>query len=249
MREQQQRSFILHQRNYSESSLLLEVYTRQHGRLGLIAKGARRPSSRNRGVLNPFRSLLLGWSGRGELMVLTGAEPDGAGVDLKGKALYCGFYLNELLMRLLHRHDPHEALYDRYGAALEGLHTEVTSAEATLRVFEKHILGEVGYGLLLERESGTLEPIDAEAIYDYVLEHGPVRVRHPELLSRVHGVRVRGASLLALAHEQLDNRVVLRETKALMRAALAPHLGDKPLHSRELFRERPAATRIAEAGA
>ena len=127
MRTQQQSAFILHQRNYSETSLLLELYTRRHGRIGLIAKGARRPSNKNRGTLKPFQPLLVGWSGRGELMVLTGAEPDGASVDLVGSSLYCGFYLNELLMRLLHRHDPHEALYDRYNQALLGLCGEPTT--------------------------------------------------------------------------------------------------------------------------
>jgi DNA repair protein RecO (recombination protein O) len=240
MREQQQSAFVLHQRNYSETSLLLEVYTRRHGRVGLIAKGARRPSSKVRGVLKPFQPLLLGYSGRGELMVLTGAETDGPDVELLGTALYCGFYLNELLMRLLHRHDPHEALYDRYGAALEGLRNN-SSYEAVLRVFEKHLLSELGYGLMLEREGDSRDPVVADAIYDYLLERGPVRVQHPELSPRLHGARVRGASLLALAAEQLEDNTVLREVKALMRAALAPHLGDKPLHSRRLFQDRAPA--------
>lgn len=246
MREQQQSAFILHQRNYSETSLLLEVYTRRHGRLGLIAKGARRPSNKSRGVLKAFQPLLIGWSGRGELMVLTGVEADGAGIDLAAKALYCGFYLNELLMRLLHRHDPHEALYDRYREALEGLQNR-PAHEAVLRIFEKHLLGELGYGLLLERDSADRSPIDPDAVYDYVPERGPVRVRHPELAGRVQGVRLRGSSILALAAERLDGSTVLREVKALMRAALAPHLGDRPLHSRRLFQERvPGVAAIGE---
>ena len=239
MREQQQNAFVLHMRNYSETSLLLEVYTRRHGRLGLIAKGARRASNKSRGVINLFQPLLLGWSGRGELMVLTGVEADGANVDLHGKALYCAFYLNELLVRLLHRHDAHEALYDRYRQALEGLRDQ-PSLEAVLRVFEKHLLSELGYGLLLEREAADKQPIDPEALYDYVLEQGPVRVRYPELVGRVQGVRIRGATLLALAAERLDNGTTLREAKALMRAALAPHLGTKPLHSRRLFQDASA---------
>lgn len=237
MRVQQQRAFVLHQRDFSETSLLLEVYSRSHGRVGLIAKGARRPSSKQRGVLKPFQPLLLGWSGRGELMVLTGVEADGAGIELAGRALYCGFYLNELMLRLLQRHDPHERLYDRYRAALEGLF-QSGAHEAILRVFEKHLLRELGYGLLLEREPGDRRPIEADALYDYVLDQGPVRVTQPELNTRVQGVRLRGSSLLALAAEQLQDLTALREAKALMRAALAPHLGDKPLHSRRLFRAR-----------
>jgi DNA repair protein RecO (recombination protein O) len=236
MREQQQSAFILHQRDYSETSLLLEVYAQRHGRLGLIAKGARRPSSKVRGLLNPFQPLLIGWSGRGELMVLTGAEAGGARIDLAGRALYCGFYLNELLMRLLHRHDPHESLYDHYHRALEGL-CDPSSHESVLRIFEKRLLSELGYGLLLERDSGDRLPIDPDAVYDYIPERGPQRVRFPELVGRVQGVRLHGRSLLALAAEELSEGATLREVKALMRAALAPHLGDRPLHSRRLFQQ------------
>lgn len=244
MREQQQSAFVLHQRNYSETSLLLEVYTRAHGRVGLIGKGARRPSSRQRGLLVPFQPLLIGWSGRGELMVLTGVEADGPAIELAGRALYCGFYLNELLMRLLQRHDPYEALYDRYVSALAGLREQ--SYETVLRVFEKHLLREIGYGLSLERESGD-HPVDPDAVYDYVLDQGPVPVRHPEIAGRVQGVRVRGASLLALAAERFDDGTTLREAKALTRAALAPHLGQKPLQSRRLFQARaPGIAPLAE---
>lgn len=248
MRVQQQSAFILHQRNYSETSLLLEIYTRHHGRIGLIAKGARRPSNKNRGVLKPFQPLLIGWSGRGELMVLTGAEADGAGIELVGRSLYCGFYLNELMIRLLHRHDPHEVLYDRYVLALQGL-CDPRGEEAVLRVFEKHLLRELGYGLQLELESDDRNTIDPGGIYDYVLDRGAVRVRHPELGTRVQGVRIRGSSLLALAMERFEDRTGLREAKALMRAALAPHLGDRPLQSRRLFEGygRDAAVTVAEA--
>src|SRR6185436_3098055 len=121
MRTQDQPGFVLHARDYSETSLILEVFSARHGRLGLMAKGARRPSSRVRGLLKPFQPLLFAWTGRGELPILTGAEPDGEMPPLMGPALYCGFYLNELLMRLLHRHDPYEALYGAYRSALTAL--------------------------------------------------------------------------------------------------------------------------------
>ena len=110
-----------------------------------------------------------------------------------------------------------------------------TDHEIILRIFEKHLLRELGYGLQLERESDDRTPIDPGGVYDYVVEQGAVRVRHPELGLRVQGVRLRGSSLLALAAEQLEDRTTLREAKALMRAALAPHLGDRPLQSRRLF--------------
>lgn len=238
MRVAQASGFVLHQRDYSESSLLLEVYTRAHGRLGLIAKGARRPSSRLRGVLKPFQGLLLSFSGRGDLLLLTAAEPDGLASPLGGEALYCGFYLNELLMRLLHRHDPHESLYDRYRAALEGL-SAGSANEAILRVFEKHLLGEIGYGLVLERDIDH-RPIDPAGFYDYVADRGPVPIRHPELRARLDGVRVSGATLRALAEERFEDPATLREAKALMRELLAVRLGDRPLHSRRLFQSLPS---------
>lgn len=228
-------AFVLHQRDYSETSLLLEAFTAHHGRLGLIAKGARRPGSRMRGVLKPFQRLLIGWSGRGELAVLTAAEAEGPGLVLEGAPLYCGFYMNEVLMRLLHRHDPHVALFDAYQVALTRLRPD-GSNEAVLRIFEKHLLRELGYGLVLDHDIGDRTPIDASAMYDYVLDRGPVRLAHPELNRPVEGVRIRGASLLALARESLDDPVALRDAKTLMRAALARHLGDRPLHSRKLFR-------------
>jgi DNA repair protein RecO (recombination protein O) len=233
MRIQDQPGFVLHARDYSETSLILEVFTVRHGRAGLLAKGARRPSSRVRGLLKPFQPLRLSWTGRGELPVLTGAEPDGEAPALAGQSLYCGFYLNELLVRLLHRHDPHEALYGAYRDALGAL-TDIAHAEVALRLFEKRLLGEMGYGLVLDREVATNAPIDAEAWYDYVPERGPVRLPHPEL-GRAQGIVVRGATLAALAREALTEHETLRETKRLMRALLARHLGDKPLHSRKLF--------------
>lgn len=235
MRFQQQPAFVLHQRDYSETSLLLEAFTANHGRIGLIAKGARRPGSRVRGVLKPFQRLLIGWSGKGELAVLTAAEAEGPELALEGAALYCGFYMNEVLMRLLHRHDPHGALFDAYEAALLRLRMDNVN-EPVLRIFEKHLLRELGYGLVLDRDIGDRTPIDAAATYDYVLDRGPVRLAHPDLNRPTEGVRVRGASLLALARESLDDVAVLRDAKTLMRAALARHLGDRPLHSRKLFR-------------
>ena len=226
MRIHQQPAYILHHRDYSETSLLLEVFTAHHGRIGLIAKGAKRASSRLRGVLKPFQRLLIGWSGKGELAVLTAAEPDGTGNAPEGEALYCGFYMNEVLLRLL-RDDTNEAV---------------------LRIFEKILLRELGYGLVLEHDVVDKTPIDAQAMYDYILDRGPMRLTHPELNRPTEGVRIRGASLPALAREVLDERTALRDTKLLMRAALARHLGDYPLHSRKLFRRvTPSVSPATEA--
>ncbi|GMR03633.1 MAG: DNA repair protein RecO [Gammaproteobacteria bacterium] len=234
MRVQQQPAFILHHRHYSETSLLLDVFTPNYGRIGLIAKGARRPRSRLQGILKPFQPLLIGWSGRGELAVLTGAEADSPGFSIDRQALYCGFYMNELLMRLLHRHDPHEALYTCYRSSLSALRVDETN-EAILRVFEKHLLREIGYGLVLDHDIGDNSVIRADALYDYIPERGPTKVANPDLNTRHKSIRLRGASLLALANETLNDMTALRETKNLMRTILTRHLGDKPLHSRRLF--------------
>lgn len=238
MRVAAQPAFVLHCRDYSESSLLLEVFAARHGRLGILAKGARRPKSPWRGILKPFQALLLSWSGRGELAILTGAETERGADALAGPAVFCGFYLNELLMRLLHRHDPHEVLYGAYRQALTSL-GRGDDHEVVLRIFEKHLLRELGYGLVLDHDIDNQTPLDAQAVYDYLPERGPRRVSGDE--GSGEGVLIRGASLLALARERFDDENTLREVKALMRAALARHLGDQPLNSRRLYQSVVAA--------
>lgn len=233
MRVQQQPAFVLHSAEYRESSLRLEIFSRDHGRLGLIAKGARRPSSGLRGVLSAFQPLLVGWSGRGELSTLTGAEPDGAAALLTGRALLCGFYINELLIRMLHRHDPHEQLHSAYQEAIRQLESEPEVPEAALRIFEKRLLKEVGYGLVLDHEVVHNSPIRPEAMYWYVPDRGPL----PAETDEPGGVPMRGSTLLALGREELSDGVVLAEAKRLLRSVLARHLGGKPLRSRELFRQ------------
>ncbi len=230
MRELQQAAFVLHHSHYGETSLLLEAFVRAHGRIGLIAKGARRPRSPLRPLLVPFQPLLISWTGRGELGTLTAAEAVGGGVGLSAGQVYCGLYLNELLVRLLHRNDPHEDLFDIYALSLERLCSPAVT-EIALRLFEKHLLQELGYGLVLDREVAGNSPISPDADYDYVPERGPVPAPAAE-----GGVRLKGASLLALAMGRFPDADALRETKALTRACLARHLGAIPLHSRSLFR-------------
>ncbi len=238
MRVQQQAAFVLHHGHYGESSLLVEVFARGYGRLGLIARGARRPRSGLRTLLAPFQPLLVSWSGRGELGTLTSAEAAEGAIDLSGEQAYCGLYLNELLVRLLHRHDPHENLFDIYGRSLRRLQ-QPGGSEVVLRLFEKHLLQDLGYGLVLDREVCGNSPIVPDADYDYVLDRGPMPAPAAE-----SGVRLKGASLLALACEQFPDAVALRDSKLLTRACLARHLGGRPLHSRSLFRlgRRPAGS-------
>jgi DNA repair protein RecO (recombination protein O) len=223
--------YVLHQRPYRESSALLEVFTASHGRLGLVARGMRSSKFRQRGELQPLRPLRLSWSARGELGTLTGVEADGPAPALRGNALYSAFYLNELLVRLLARQDPHPRLYALYADSLRALSGEA-EVEPVLRRFEKRLLEEIGYGLLLDHEVQHGAAVEPQRWYDYHLESGPVTVDRAD----APGFVFSGASLLALAREQLTDPAALRDAKRLMRAALNLYLGDRPLHSRELFK-------------
>lgn len=224
--------YLLHQRPYRESSALLEVFTHSHGRVGLVARGVRSAKSRQRGELQPFRALRFSWAARGDLGTLTGVEAEGNDAPLRGAALYSAFYMNELLMRLLARHDPHPELFRAYGDSLGMLAGNADDVETVLRYFEMRLLIEVGYGLQLEYDVETGEALDAESYYDYHLESGPVQVAPGQR----GGFIFKGASLLAMAAADLSEPAVLQDAKRLMRSALKLYLGDKPLKSRELFR-------------
>jgi len=235
MRVSQEPAYVLHHHDYGETSLLLEMFSRRHGRLGLIAKGARRARSPLRSALIPFQPLVMSFSGRGDLPTLTAAESAGPAPAIAGEALFCGLYLNELLVRLLHRHDPHERLFESYSEALGRL-GEGRDTEAVLRVFEKRLLEDIGFGLVLDHDVLDGAPLQPGQLYRYIPERGPVAAHAAD----GEGIAVHGASLLTLARERLDDEVARHEVKYLMRALLARHLGERPLASRGLFRQRRA---------
>ncbi|MFQ5994173.1 MAG: DNA repair protein RecO [Acidiferrobacterales bacterium] len=243
MRVNNQHAYVLHHYSYRETSLVLELFTRTHGRLGVLAKGARRGAVRQRSSLEPFQPLLASWGGRGDLPVLSSVEVAGNAILLRGDRLYCGLYMNEVLLRLLHRHDAHEHLFDAYCLSLKNL-AAGASLEATLRVFEKHLLQEVGYGLVLDHEINDDAPIDPAATYDYIPDRGPVRISDADANAR--GVRLHGSSLLALAGEVLTEAQALQETKTLMRTVLGQRLAGKPLNTRKLFHDLKQAPLGAE---
>ena len=228
-------AWVLHRYPYRDSSLLVEVFSHAHGRVGLVARGARSPKSRRYGELQLLRPLLLSWTLRGDLGTLTGAEARALPVAGDGRKVLCVSYLNELLLRLLTRHDPHPALFTAYERALEGLDG---AEEQTLRYFEKHLLQELGYGLLLDREFDSGAALDASAVYEYRLEQGPVRCRQPG----GKGVYLQGASLLALLDECLEGRRACREVRRLTRAALSLYLGARPLKTRAVLNQLASMT-------
>lgn len=232
MRVLQQPAYIIHHHDYSESSLLLELFTRDYGRVGVISKGARRPKSGRRALLNPFSPLLLSWSGRGELGVVTEIEANGLPLELKGEAIYCGFYVNELMLRLLHRHDAHEALFEGYQRCLQTLQIGQVN-DAALRMFELLLLQELGYGLVFDHNTIDNMPIHPDSTYEYIADNGPRRLNSDE--KPRHGVEVHGTTLLALAAGDIGQADTLRELKLLMRYVLKRHLGDRPLNSRKLM--------------
>ncbi|PLW68017.1 DNA repair protein RecO [Pseudohalioglobus lutimaris] len=235
MRVNLQPSYILHSRAYRDSSLILEVFTAEHGRLSLVAKGARR---RARGgstaaLLQPFIPLLLSFSGRGEMKTLTQVESAAAPVALRAEQLYSAMYVNEVLMRLLHRHDPHPLLFAAYGQVLQDL-TDAPLLEAVLRRFELGLLDALGYGFSLQQDGSSGDAIEAEGWYHFHPDFGLIRggqgvdPSHPAYS---------GGDLLAMSRGEFagDARLAARR---LMRQALAQHLGDAPLKSRDLFRGR-----------
>lgn len=224
-----QPAYVLHTRPWRETSLIVEVFAREVGRLALVARGARRPRSPVRGLLMAFQPLMLSWFGKGELRTLKHAEWQGGQLPLTGPALMCGFYLNELLLRLLPRDDPHPGLFATYQETLQSLAREKVQAPA-LRRFEKRLLQELGYALILEHEADTGAPIDPDAWYDYAPELGPVRRPAGE-----GGVQLRGCTLLALAREDFSDPATVAQAKPLMRRLIAHQLGSDLLQTRQLL--------------
>jgi len=228
----QQPGFVLHSYPYRETSLIVEVFSRDHGRIGLVAKGARRPMSQLRGVLMAFQPLLIDWSGGGEMKTLVRAEWQGGQPLLGGQALLCAYYLNELLMRLLPREDPHPVLFRAYGDALRAL-AAGDGQEVILRRFELALLQELGYGLQLDSDADGA-PVRPELRYAYIIERGAVPLDE-------YGIDdasvVAGRVLLDMARGDFREPETLAGAKALMRRLIQHYLGGQVLQSRRVFTE------------
>jgi len=232
MRQEVQPAFVLHTYPYLETSLLVETFTRNFGRVPLVAKGAKRPKSALRGLLIAFQPLHLTWTGKSELRTLHKAEWQGGQKPLQGMALICGFYLNELLIRLLQRDDPHDQLFDYYQEALSALNTQKDYIPV-LRHFERRMLIELGYALTLSEEVVSGKPLQPDEEYYYEVERGPIEVSGNGNNSCP---QLRGKTLIDMDKGDYSDTVTRKQSKVLMRYILRHYLGEQPLHSRKLLR-------------
>lgn len=235
----QQPAYVLHTHPWKETSLIVEAFSRDHGRVAMVAKGARRPMSALRGVLMAFQPLLIDWSGGGEVKTLVRAEWQGGQPLLTGRALLCGYYLNELLVRLSAREDPHPAAFCAYTEALAGL-TGGGLLAPVLRRFELALLHELGYSVDLDVEAASGEPVDAARDYVYVIEKGLV----PAHACADHAddggqgwPTISGATLLDMAQDRFERPETIAQSKVLLRALINHYLGGQALQSRRVLKE------------
>lgn len=227
---------MLHSYPYRETSLVIEAFTRNAGRVALVARGARRPRSVLRGVLLAFQPLRLSWAGRSELRTLYKAEWQGGLPQLKGSALLCGFYLNELMVKLLAREDPHEDLFETYDQTLRALAAGAEHA-AVLRRFEKRFLQELGYALTLDHDVASGDAINPGNAYHYLIDRGPVRTSADGGGDAQKQLELSGQTLLDVARDDYSNPVTMQQSKALMRTLLNHYLGNQTLGTRQLLKD------------
>lgn len=230
-----QAAYVLHLHPFSETSLVVDVFSRDHGRIPLLARGARRPRSAMRGMLMSFQPLEMGWFGGGEVKTLARVEWIGGMPLLGGRCLLLGYYLNELLLKMLPREDAHGALFDAYAAALRALAAGSDDAPE-LRRFEKTLLKELGYGLTLDIDVETGRPVVPEGRYAFLIERGPVatRVGAGDTASD-EAPSLCGKTLLDMAADNYSDPRTRLESRRLMRQLIAHHMGGKSLQSRRVF--------------
>lgn len=225
----EQPGFVLHSYPYKETSLIVDVFSRDYGRIALVAKGAKRPHSALRGALQTFQPLSVAWSGKSEIRTLIGAEWVGGLLPLEKSALLCGFYLNELLLKLLARDDPHPALFDHYVSALNQLaHNE--TAPIVLRRFERALLKETGVAGDLTVCTKTREPVESDLMYVVDPERGARLAQASDVWPRISG-----KTLLDMEREDYADTTTQMQSKLLMRFLLAHHLGGAPLNTRQIL--------------
>ena len=222
-------AFVLHQRPYRETSLLLDIFSEQYGRVSLVAKGVRSKKRSQTGILQLYQPLLLSWTGRGELQTLTAAEVDKPRYILQANSALCGLYINELMVKLLPLNLPESELFTAYQNVLSGLQNE-ENTEIQLRLFEKHLLSCLGYGLVIDRDVETQQLINEQSHYLYRPDSGLYRYNEG-----MNEPSISGRSLQHLMNECDFDKQSLSEIKQLMRSVIHFYLDGKPLQSRALF--------------
>ena len=228
-RVQQHPAFILHHRPFRDTSQLLDVFTREHGKLALVARGSRGVKSRLRGILRPFQPLRLSWFIRSDLGTLTGAEIENRPLVLSGDGLLSGYYVNELLLNLLHRHDAQPDIFDAYARTVAALAGSEAPAPI-LRVFEIELLRLLGYALNLSHDAISHEPLESAGNYEYRVEQGPVPV------GRTDGLMIfSGDQLRLIDAGAFDDPEILRAAGRLLREVINHHLDGKELKSRKVL--------------
>lgn len=226
-----QRAFVLHSRPWSETSLMLDLFTEESGRVRLIAKGARAKRSSLKGTLQPFTPLLVRFGGRGEIKTLRSAEAVSLALPLTGTALYSGLYVNELIARVLEPETRFSELFFDYLHCIQTLAGATGSPEPALRRFELALLGHLGYGVDFLHCAGSGDEVADDMTYRYREEKGFIA----SLV--IDNATFTGSQLRALASREFPDADRLRAAKRFTRIALKPYLGGRPLKSRELFRQ------------
>lgn len=261
-RVQLQPAYLLHQRPYRDTSIIADVFSAEYGRFSLVARGVRQPRSKLRATLQPFQPLLLSWISKGEMGTLTQAEFQGKHFSVPPQFLPSAFYLNELLLYLLHRHDAHIELFSCYDRTLRALSrmSKVAGGDTSLRVsslqvesllrqFELSLLDATGYGLVLDHDIQTGEAVSEDGKYEVVIGHGVTRRSET---SDVGNMIINGKTLKALSNvktlDELGGRqgdhvqMIFREAKYLLRTVIDYYLGQKTLRSREMFAAKVRST-------
>lgn len=235
-RVEHQPGFVLHSYPWRETSLIVELLTRDYGRVAVVARGAKRPTSQFRGVLSPFAPLLVAWSGRNDVKSLIRADWCGGLAPLRGEGLFAAFYLNELIVRLLARADPHESLFASYVEALRALAQGRTDEDTALRGFEMDLLREIGWLPALDHTAdGT--PLEAGAWYRVDAERGLIRIERRVEDAASTTVTVRGRTAIAMAARELAGEETATECKAMLRFLIRYHLGSQPLNTRRILQD------------
>ena len=234
MRVESESGFVLHTTPYRETSLLVDLFTRDHGRVRCVARGFRKPNKKGVSkALFPYTEHQFQWQGGGELKTLIRGEAVEAPVFLQAESLFIGLYINEVLYRLLHQYDPHKSLYEFYCQLMIQLSVQGLD-QAVLRRFEILLLEELGYGLVLDSEAESGKPIVPQCFYHYIPEYG---LRESRGQSNNGSQLLSGADIMAIARGDFAQPSVMKTAKRLTRQVIDFYLQGRPLNSRELYRQ------------